>query len=609
MHHRLAFARSSRLCLLGLLALATALGCTSESNQSPHSTNKMDDSAAEPAGSTDIATDWTQFRGPKFNSISDTPLPLEWDPAQDALWQQALPGRGASSPIVAGEQVLVTAYSGYGLSLESPGEPSELRHHLIALDRATGKPKWQREIAATGLVQKMNPELARHGFASSTPATDGEFVFAYFGVSGIFAFTLEGEFKWQRNLGVETNYFGSSASPVLHGDVVIVNASIESNTIYALDKKTGAAKWKIDQVNECWSMPVIGQDNDGNFEMVVSSKNDVSGYDPATGRKLWSCPGIQDYVVSVPVIHDGICYLTGGKQKQTMAIRLGELAKDVPRKLWEIPKFGSNVSSPVFKDELLFIFHDNATIQIIDAGTGNLANRVRSISKERHYATPLVAGNHLYMPFQDAGIGVYSADEKCELIATVPSKMSLMASLVPSGDRFFYRGDEAIVCVATNLSPDRQTGSAQRNPWMPPSDHDQITAREHYNIDPVKGWSRRYLGYLKPDFSETVKLLLIPYRSVITESQSAAATKIIEQERASFQRLRETLEQLQWDELTAAADEVDSFGPRWESLEAETNEVNRLLRIEIKKLFSEEQLAQHLRDAAARISHLPPGGK
>ena len=194
-----------------------------------------------PQDSTTLVTDdWPQFRGPGFRSTTDQSFPLEWDIDQGVFWKSGLPGRGASSPIVSGDRIYLTAFDGFGLTVNETGDYRKLRHHLLCFEKKSGKPVWQREITGTSLLQKMNPELVRHGFASSTPVTDGDKIFAFFGVTGVFAFDRDGNLLWQRNTGLNTHYFGSSSSPILHDQLLIVNASLESDTIYALDKNTGA---------------------------------------------------------------------------------------------------------------------------------------------------------------------------------------------------------------------------------------------------------------------------------------------------------------------------------------------------------------------------------
>ena len=563
--------------------------------------DSTDSSATVPSAPIQPAEPWAQFRGPGGNSTSAVALPEKWGVNTGIRYIQGLPGRGASTPIFFGDQIFLTAYSGYGLSAKNPGDPTKLEHHLIALERDSGKPIWMRTVKGTSLKQRMNPELARHGFASSTPATDGENVYAFFGVTGVYAFKNDGTPLWQRNVGLGTNYFGSSASPVLYENLCIVNASIESNTIYAFDKQTGVAAWKIDDVQESWSMPVIGKNSAGDDEMIVSSKNEVNAYDPTSGKRLWTCPGIMDYVVSVPIIDDGICYLTGGKQKQTMAIRMGDVPEE-DRKIWEIPQLGSNVSSPIFKDGRLYIFHDSGVIQIINAADGKLITRHRSGTKQRPFASPLLAGDNFYMAFQDNGIEVLAADKKAERVSLTKAvdDAALMASLIPIGNHFIFRSDKYVCCVGPE--PTKTT----KTKWMQPKDHSVIEIKDHFNIDPANGRTRRYLTALGSDFEKVAEHLMIPYNSVITEEQTKKGRERILEDEPQYKALRKKLSQLRWEEATAPIENVAALNAKWEALEAETLKLSGLSRIKVKKLFSEEQMEKHIADAKEKKAHIKP---
>lgn len=554
----------------------------------------------------DASLEWPQFRGRDFSSSVPDAFRLEWAEDGGIKWKAELPGRGASTPIVVGDRVFVTAFDGFGLTVEEAGDYRSLRHHILCFDKNSGKPIWHREITGTSLLQKMNPELVRHGFASSSPVSDGQNLYVFFGVTGVFAFDLNGDFLWQRNLGLETHYFGSSASPILYRDLLIVNASIESDTVYALDKNTGACAWQIPDVRECWSTPVIGKNPEGEEELVISSKNVVAGYDPATGKRLWQAKGIQDYVVSIPIIVEGVCYLTGGKTKQTMAVRLGGTG-DVSEShvLWEIGKIGSNVSSPVYRDGRLFIFHDSGVLQVLDAETGKLIKRHRTATRERPFASPLLAGDYLYMPFQDSGISVFRADETGEEVAVneCAGGLPLMASVTPSGDRFFYRTDRYLYCVAPT---DEVTIVL---PWKSVTDYDLVQATDSFNIDPQKGWSRRYMGFLGPNFEKAIKFLLMPYQSVITDEQAIQAREIIMDEKPKYDALRERFEKVRNQELTTAAGEAQKFNEQYAQIETETKKLNAETRILVKKLFPKEQMEQHLRDAEAGKAHIKPGSE
>ncbi|MDG2013601.1 MAG: PQQ-binding-like beta-propeller repeat protein, partial [Pirellulaceae bacterium] len=208
--------------VLGFCGFALCLaGCDSAAKETSSNATQSQPPTASTASSNPVPeeADWSQFRGPEFTSSTSSEYRLEWAIDEGIEWKSELPGRGAATPIVVGNRIFVTAFDGFGLTVENAGELKDLRHHLLCFDKNTGQPLWQREVTGTSLLQKMNPELVRHGFASSTPVSDGQHVYVFFGVTGVFAFDLDGELLWQRNLGLETHYFGSSSSPIVYGDL------------------------------------------------------------------------------------------------------------------------------------------------------------------------------------------------------------------------------------------------------------------------------------------------------------------------------------------------------------------------------------------------------
>jgi len=231
--------------------------------------------------------------------------------------------------------------------------------------------------------------------------------------------------------------------------------------------------------------------------------------------------------------------------------------------------------------------------------------RQRTATKTRPYASPLLAGDHLYMPFQDAGISVFKADDKCEEVAVNSNRdeAPLMASVVPSGDVFLYRNDNYLVCVGNQSKP------TAVNEWQAPTDFKTVQTHEPYNIDPEKGRTRRYLGFLTPDFEQTSKYLLIPYKSVITDEQTAQSRQIIKDEKPKYDALRAKFDALQWEDLTTPtnSDNVAKLRKRWADLETETLFLTGRTRVLVQNLFSKKQMQQHTSDAKAGVSHLPPG--
>jgi len=150
--------------------------------------------------------DWTRFRGPDASGISeDTGLPTTWSATENVVWKTPLPGYGASSPITVGDKVFLTCYTGYGLDRDEPGEQHALEHHVLCLDRRTGEIFWDKASDAKLPDTEYRGFVAQHGYASSTPATDGKALYCFFGRSGVFAYTLDGELKWKADAGSGTH--------------------------------------------------------------------------------------------------------------------------------------------------------------------------------------------------------------------------------------------------------------------------------------------------------------------------------------------------------------------------------------------------------------------
>ena len=190
-----------------------------------------------------IAADWTQFRGPGGQGVtSEEGLPLTWRDTENISWKTQLPGYGASSPIALGDRLYVTCYSGYGIDRKNPGSMEDLRLHVVCLNRA-GKILWDQQ------VEPRLPESERvrdHGYSAATPATDGKHLYIFFGKTGVLKFDLDGNQLWQADVGDKTHGWGCGTSPVLFENLVIVNASVESGSLVAIDKESGKEVWRAD---------------------------------------------------------------------------------------------------------------------------------------------------------------------------------------------------------------------------------------------------------------------------------------------------------------------------------------------------------------------------
>ena len=203
--------------------------------------------AAVVAGSA-IGADWMQFRGPGgLGSSDEKGLPVTWSSKENIVWRTEMPGPGTSCPIVVGKRVYITAYSGYGL-VRGEGEMDKLMRHVLCMDRDKGTILWTKDFKPVLPESKYGPggNESEHGYSSSTIASDGKSLYVFFGKSGVYRLDLDGKEIWNSSVGTGTHGWGSSNSPVLYKNLVIINASIESRRLVALDKNDGKEVWRND---------------------------------------------------------------------------------------------------------------------------------------------------------------------------------------------------------------------------------------------------------------------------------------------------------------------------------------------------------------------------
>ena len=368
------------------------------------------------------AADWSQFRGPGgLGASQETGVPTSWNAKENVKWRVELPGPGTSSPIVVGNKVYLTSYSGYAQQAELPGEIENLKRHLVAIQRDTGEILWVRDF------KPVLPESAysggnnaRHGYSSSTPISDGKRLYVFFGKSGVYCLDLDGKEIWNTRVGDNTRGWGSSNSPLLHENLVIINASIESGSLVALDKETGKEVWRTGGIRGSWNTPLLTRTAKGETELVVSVPEKILGFDPATGEQLWNCVGIPDrgYVCPSVVADKGVVYAIGGRKNTALAVRTGGRG-DVTQshRLWVADK-GSNVSSPVYHDGHLYWIHERLGVaNCLDAATGETKYQARLEPRPGLvYSSIMVADGKLYCASMHNGTYVISASPKFELL-------------------------------------------------------------------------------------------------------------------------------------------------------------------------------------------------
>lgn len=323
------------------------------------------------------ATDWPQFRGAEGKGEDAVAGPVSWGQDSNVRWQVKLPGPGASSPIIFGDRLFVTSYSGFGVDAENPGTTDKLVRHLSCLEAATGKEIWKRDLHTQSPEAPYRAMMTQHGYASNTPATDGKQVFVFLGTGGVVALDFKGNEVWRKSVGTGTDGWGSGSSLLLSDSLVIVNAAIESDAVVALRKDNGAQVWKFSVSHRSWSTPALVEVDGGKHELVVSSQERISGIDPASGKELWHCQGISDYTCPSVIPGKGMAYIAGGRQSHIIAVRCGG-SGDVEKThvVWR-QRVGGNVTTPVLHGEHLFGVSDRGIAYCVDAKTGEKRYEMR----------------------------------------------------------------------------------------------------------------------------------------------------------------------------------------------------------------------------------------
>jgi outer membrane protein assembly factor BamB len=397
------------------------------------------------------AADWPQFRGPDGQGVAaDKQMPTQWSAERNVAWKIELPGAGTSSPIVVGDRMYLTCYSGYNVPGDDAGSMEKLVRHVIALNRQSGKLLWKTDHAAK--LPEQDRIRDGHGYASSTLASDGERLYAFFGKSGVLALDLAGKTQWQADVGSGLNGWGSAASPVLHGNLVIINASVESDSVVALDKRTGREVWRAGGIKESWNTPILVQTPAGKTELVLAIQGKVLGLDPASGEQLWSCDtDIPWYMVPSLVAHEGVVYCIGGRGGGgALAVRTGG-SGDVTdsHRLWHSNK-GSNVSSPIYHQGHLYWAHESQGIlYCADAKTGKVLYEERLSRPDQFYSSPVLADGKIYYVGRGGRTFVVAAQPKYELLANNEplERSTFNACPIVADGRLLLRSDKALWCI------------------------------------------------------------------------------------------------------------------------------------------------------------------
>jgi len=417
---------------------------------------------------TAVEKNWPQWRGPSETGVAlyGNP-PVEFSETKNIRWKTEIPGKGHATPIIWGDQIIVltavatdkkpakgevTQEAG---RMGPPSSGTEFIHkfQVISVDRKTGKIQWDRTVKEEIPVERTH---TLGSWASNSPVTDGENIYAYFGSRGLFCLDFKGNVLWDRDFGQMEIImsFGEGSSPSIYKDKIIVVWDHEGGSfIVALDKKTGKEVWKVDRDEiTSWASPLIVEVN-GQAQVITAATNKVRSYDFETGKLIWECTGLTRNVIPNPVYADGILYVMSGYHGNAlMAINLAKAKGNITGTgviLWKYNQDTPYAPSPMVMDgKLYFLKANNGTITCLDAKDG----KVNYINEKLEgilniYSSPTGVGDHLYIAAEGI-VDVIKAGPSFVLLASNKLDDTFHASPVVIGNDLYLRGFKYLYCIS-----------------------------------------------------------------------------------------------------------------------------------------------------------------
>lgn len=416
---------------------------------------------------------WPQFRGPGSRGVGEDAGRTEgWSATEHVAWVRDVTGRGWSSPIVAGGRVFLTTAVSFGEVEEAKkglyfgGErkdrpESEHVWLVVCLDLATGAVLWEKEL------HRGVPDKGLHiknSYASETPVTDGERVYAYIGNVGLFCLDFDGNLQWDRRWPpVRTQAeWGTAASPVLHGErLYIINDNQEQSFLEAIDVRTGSTVWHVDRDEKSnWATPFVWE-HEQRVEIVTPGSGKTRSYD-LDGQELWQLGGSSSITIATPYAAHGLLYVSSGyildKRKPLFAVRpgasgdisLGDEVTSNASIAW-CRKMGApyNPTTLVYGD-LLYVLLDRGLLSCYDAKTGDVVYEPQRLGGANAYtSSPWAYDGRVYCLDENGVTTVVRAGREFEVLRTNPLADDEMAMATPAiaGRRLLIRTEQRVYCI------------------------------------------------------------------------------------------------------------------------------------------------------------------
>ncbi len=404
---------------------------------------------------------WPQFRGTRSAGIGSGKPPVEFGPGQNLLWKAAV-GSGLSSPVIAKGRVFLTDFDRATRQLST-----------IAIDQRTGKILWRQSVTPEKIEQVHDVSSP----AASTPATDGERVFVYFGSYGLLCYNLDGKLQWERRLPMAGNIYGAVSSPIVAGDFVVLNHQGKEAYLLALRRRDGTTAWKTDrsQFQYGWSTPVLWS-HDGMEEIAVlggdfQPNQRLMVYNLADGVERWWVSGLPPCGKSTPVVGGGMIYFAApdiilevqaekanperaarmyeNNQSRVVAVRPGGKSEvNYTHIAWSEHKGTPGVPSPLYYNGRIYTFQNGGIVYARDAQTGEVVYSGRTGAPGYYYSSPVAADNKIYIASEEGTVSVLDGGAELKILARNKLDGSILATPAILDGKIYVRTDGGLYAFA-----------------------------------------------------------------------------------------------------------------------------------------------------------------
>jgi outer membrane protein assembly factor BamB len=391
------------------------------------------------------ADDWPAWRGPTGQGYCfEKNLPMKWGGKDDlnVKWKIKLAHPGNSTPIIWKDKIFLTI-ANKGGTVRS----------IMCLDRKDGNELWKNDVEYPDKEQNWTADW----YANASPTTDGERVIVSFGSAGMYCYDLAGKELWKRtDLGKWQHSFGNASSPVLYHDLCILwcgpnNNSKTGNQLLAVEKKTGKTVWEKPEKMSSWGTPVIVA-IDGKDQLLYCPTFQLKSVDPKTGKELWHCDGLMEYVYTSPVYSPkhNIVVAMSGYNKSALAVKLGGSGDITKDRLWHHPKNNQRVGSGIIIGDHVYILEDNGTPRCYELKTGEEVWKAEKRPSGTNWGSMVHADGKLYCLTRDASTVIFNASPKYEVLATnrLGKAETTNSSVAVSNGELFLRTNQHLWCIS-----------------------------------------------------------------------------------------------------------------------------------------------------------------